>query len=84
MFTEYFSECIAIDNETSRVELRELTDVMAENLSETATIISLNFVGGTTRVWRDRIERKVAVDWSTLAELKRRAMWRDEHEGWLS
>lgn len=80
MFTEY----LTIDNETSKTEIRELTEVMAENLSETATIISLNFLGGKARVWRDRIEREVAMDWGTLAELKRRTIWHDEHAGMLS
>ncbi len=80
MFTEY----LTIDNQTNAVELRELTDVMAENLSEVATVISVNFLGSKTTVWRDRIARVEFIDEGTLMELKRRAIWRDKHLGWMS
>lgn len=79
-----FAEYIAIDNETRKVELRELTETMAENLSECATVISLNFIGSKTTVWRDRIPSVASVDAGALMELKRRAVWRDEHAGMLS
>ena len=80
MFTEY----LTIDNQTNAVELRELTDVMAENLSEVATVISVNFLGSKTTVWRDRIARVEFIDEGTLMELKRRAIWRDKQLGWMS
>lgn len=79
-----FAEYLTIDNETSRVELRELTEVMAENLSETATVVSMEFIGGKTTVWRDRVPSVVGVDGGTLLELKRRAEWRDGRNGWIS
>ena len=79
-----FAEYLTIDNETSRVELRELTEVMAENLSETATVVSMEFIGGKATVWRDRVPSVIAVDGGTLMELKRRATWRDERAGLLS
>ena len=79
-----FAEYLTIDNRTNAVEVRELTETMAENLSETATVVSLNFHGSKTSVWRNRIERTEYVSRSTLAELKRRAVWRDEHAGLLS
>jgi len=69
-----FAEYITIDNETNRIEFRELTDVMAENLSETAAVVSLNFMGGKTTVWRDREPHVEHVSRSTLMELKRRAI----------
>jgi len=71
-----FKEYLAIHNETSAVELVELTDVMAENLSEIAMLVSTDFVGGKTEVWRDRAPSVEAVDGGTLMELKRRAIWR--------
>ena len=79
-----FAEYLSIDNETRKVEFRELTEVMAENLSECATVVSLNFIGGKTTVWRDRVPSVVGVDGGTLMELKRRAVWRDEHAGLIS
>ena len=78
------NEYLTIDNKTKRVELRELTDVMAENLSELATVVSMSFIGGKTTVWKDRTPRVIAVDGGTLMELKRRAIWRDAHLGWVS
>lgn len=79
-----YSECICVDNETRRVEVRELTEVMAENLSEVATVMSLNFLGGKATVWRDGVRECVPLDRGTLLELKRRAIWREEHAGMLS
>lgn len=79
-----YIECLSVNNETNAVEFRELTEVMAENLSEIATVFSLNFVGAKTTVWKDREPRVVSVDRSTLMELKRRAIWRDAHLGWVS
>lgn len=79
-----YNECLTIDNETRKVEIRELTDVMAENLSETATVMSLNFIGGKTTVWRNRQPSAEYVSRSTLMELKRRVIWRDSHLGWTS
>lgn len=79
-----YYDCIAIDRATRKVEFRELTDVMAENLSEIATVISLNFVGGKTTVWQDGEPRVEHIDRSALMELKRRAVWRDQHLGWVS
>ena len=79
-----FAEYLAIDNETRKVELRELTDIMAENLSEIATVVSMNFVGSKTTIWHDRTPSTASVDASALMELKRRAIWRDERCGWLS
>lgn len=78
------NEYLTINNETNAIELRELTEVMAENLSECATVVSLNFAGSKTTVWRNRKPRVEHVDRSTLLELKRRAVWRDEHLGWVS
>lgn len=79
-----FAEYITIDNETRKVELRELTEVMAENLSETATILATSVLGGKVEVWRDRVRSTMAVDTGAVLELKRRAVWRDEHAGLLS
>ena len=79
-----FNEYLTIDNKTNRVELREMTEVMAENLSEMATVVSMEFTGGKTTVWRDRVPSVMAVDGGTLMELKRRAVWRDEHNGIMS
>lgn len=79
-----FAEYLTINNETNRVELRELTPVMAENLSEIAKVVSMNFVGDTTTVWSERVAHEMHVDRSTLMELKRRAVWRDQHLGWVS
>lgn len=79
-----FAEYLTINNETNRVELRELTDVMCENLSEIATVIACNFVGDTTTVWSERVAHEMHVDRSALLELKRRAVWRDTHLGWVS
>lgn len=80
MYREYLS----IDNATMKVEVRELTEVMAENLSEIATVVALGFSDGKTTVWRNRVPSVQLVDRSTLCELKRRAVWRDAHAGWLS
>lgn len=79
-----FNEYLAIDNATNRVEVRELTDVMAENLSEVATVVALNFLGSKTTVWRDRAATTEHVSRSTLMELKHRIVWRTEHLGPIS
>jgi len=79
-----YSDYITIDRATRRVEFRELTDVMAENLSEIATVVSLNFIGGKTTVWEGGVPRVEHIDRSALMELKRRALWRDGHLGWVS
>jgi len=76
-----YLECLTINNVTSKAEVRELTPVMAENLSEIATVVSLNFTDGKARVWENRVERVERVDYGTLAEWKRRIVWRDEHVG---
>ena len=73
-----FAEYIAIDNETKRVEVRELTEVMAQNLSEMAKVVSLSCIGGKVTVWENRVPRTIGVDGGTLMELKRRAVWHDE------
>ena len=79
-----FAEYLTIDNQTHKVELRELTETMAENLSEIATVMSVNFIGGKATVWRDRVPSVIAVESSVIAELKRRAVWRDRHVGLMS
>lgn len=79
-----FAEYLTIDNQTHKVELRELTETMAENLSEIATVMSVNFIGGKATVWRDRVPSVIAVEGSVIAELKRRAVWRDRHVGLMS
>lgn len=79
-----FNEYLAIRNDTHKVELVELTDTMAENLSEIATVVSVNFVGNRTTVWRDRVPSVEFVDRSALMELRHRTLWRDEHLGWVS
>ena len=79
-----FIECLTIDGQTNRVELRELTETMAENLSEIATVVSLNFIGSTTTVWRNRVPSVEFIDRSTLYELKSRAILRDKHLGPIS
>lgn len=79
-----YAEYIAINERTRKVELVELTDVMAENLSELATVVSVETIGGKATVWRNRKPRVIAVDGSAVAELKRRAVWREEHAGMLS
>lgn len=79
-----FAEYLTIDNRTNAIELRELTEVMAENLSEAATVISVNFLGGKATVWKDGVARVIPVDEGTLMELKRRIVWREAHTGMLS
>lgn len=79
-----FAEYIAIDNETRKVEVRELTETQAENLSECATVVALSFTGCKTTVWRDRVPSVKHVSRSALLELKHRAVWRDERCGMLS
>ena len=76
-----FIECMVINDKTNAVELRELTETMAENLSEIATVMSVNFIGDKTTVWRNRVPSVERVSRSTLLELKRRAIWYDEHLG---
>lgn len=79
-----FIECMVINDKTNAVELRELTETMAENLSEIATVMSVNFIGDKTTVWRNRVPSVERVSRSTLLELKRRAIWYDEHLGFTS
>lgn len=79
-----FNECLYIENATHKVEVRELTEVMAENLSEMGTVMSLNFMGSKTDVWRNRVRSAEYVSRSTLMELKSRALRRDERNGWIS
>lgn len=79
-----FIECMVINDKTNAVELRELTETMAENLSEIATIVSTNFIGNKTTVWRNRVPSVERVSRSTLLELKRRVLWHDAHLGWTS
>jgi len=79
-----YIECLTINNMTHKVEVRELTETMAENLSEVATVMSVECIGGKATVWRDRTPSVIAVDGGALMELKRRAVWRDKHLGMLS
>ena len=79
-----FAEYLVVDDRTHAIELRELTEVMAENLSEAAAVISVNFLGGKATVWKDGIARVVPVDEGAIMELKRRIVWRDKHAGMLS
>lgn len=79
-----YIECLSINNTTHKVELVELTETMAENLSEIATVVSVNFLGNRTTVWRNRVPSVEVVEPSALMELKRRAIWREEHAGMLS
>ena len=79
-----YIECLVRDNKTNAIELRELTETMAENLSEIATVMSVNFLGNKTTVWRNRVPSVEVVEPSALMELKRRAIWRDAHIGFLS
>jgi hypothetical protein len=79
-----YVECLAINNTTHKVELIELTQTMAENLSEIATVVSVEALGGKTTVWRNRVPSVIAVDGGAIAELMRRAVWRDNHAGMLS
>lgn len=79
-----FIECMVINDKTNAVEFRELTETMAENLSEIATVMSVNFIGDKTTVWRNRVPSVERVSRSTLLELKRRAIWYDEHLGFTS
>lgn len=79
-----YAEYIAIDNQTRKAEVLELTEVMCANLSEVATVVSVNFLGNRTTVWRNRVPRVEVVEPSALMELKRRAIWREEHAGMLS
>lgn len=79
-----YIECLVRNNETNHVELRELTETMAENLSETAAVMSVNFLGNKTTVWRNRVPRVEVVEPSALMELKRRIIWRDRHVGLMS
>ncbi len=77
-------EYLSIHNETHKVELVELTDTMVENLSEVATIMSAEVIGGKVTVWQNRRPRVIAADTGSVMELKRRAVWRDAHAGMLS
>lgn len=77
-------EYIAIDNQTSRVELVELTEVAVENLSEIATVMSVEILGGKITVWRNRVPSVIAVDTGSVMELKRRAVWRGSRGEMLS
>lgn len=77
-------EYLTIRNDTRKVELVELTETMAENLSEIATVMSVEVLGGKATVWRNRVPSVIAVDGGAIAEMKRRAVWRDEHAGMLS
>lgn len=79
-----FAEYIAIDNATKKVELRELTETMAENLSEVATVMSVECIGGKATVWSNREPHIISVDSGTLMELKRRVIWSDKHLGLMS
>lgn len=79
-----FIECLVKYDKTNAIELRELTEVMAENLSEGAMVMSVNFLGGKMTVWKDGVARVIPVDEGTLMELKRRIVWRDAHVGMLS
>lgn len=72
-----YAEYLSIRNDR-QIELVELTETMAENLSEVATVMSVEVIGGKATVWRNRISRVIAVDGATVAELKRRTIWRDE------
>ena len=83
MNTEY-AEYLTIDHETRRTEVRELTETMAENLSEMATVMSLAVEFGCVNVCDEREWSTMRVEPGTLQELKRRAVWRDEHAGLLS
>lgn len=79
-----YMECLVKHDKTNIVEVRELTETMAENLSEAALVISANFLGGKATVWRNRVAHEIAVDEGTIAELRRRIVWRDQHVGLLS
>lgn len=79
-----YIECLSINNQSHKVEFVELTETMAENLSEIATVVSVNFLGNRTTVWRNRVPSVEVVEPSALMELKRRAIWREEHAGMLS
>ena len=79
-----YVECLVKYHKDNKVELRELTDVMAKNLSEAAEVISVNFIGGKTTVWKNRVAHEIAVDEGAILELKRRIVWREEHAGMLS
>ena len=79
-----YVECLVKHNKTNAVEIRELTETMAKNLSEAARVISVNFIGGKATVWVNRVAYEVAIDPGTIAELKRRIIWKDEHLGFLS
>lgn len=79
-----YVEYLVVNDRTHAIELRELTEVMAENLSEAATVISVNFIGGKSTVWKDGVARVIPVDEGTLMELKRRIVWREAHAGMLS
>ena len=79
-----YAEYIAIDNQTRKAEVLELTEVMCANLSEVATVMSTEVLGGKVTVWRNRVPRVEVVEPSALMELKRRAIWREEHAGMLS
>lgn len=72
-----YAEYLSIRNDR-QIELVELTETMAENLSEVATVMSVECIGGKTTVWKNRVPRVIAVDGGAVAELKRRSIWRDE------
>ena len=79
-----YIECLVRNNRTNKVEVMELTETMAENLSEIATVMSVNFIGGKSTVWKDGVARVVPVDEGAIMELKRRIVWREAHAGMLS
>lgn len=79
-----YAEYLVVNDQTHKVELLELSEVMAENLSEIATIVSVATNGGKATVWRNRVPSVRVVEASAIAELKRRAIWREAHAGMLS
>ena len=79
-----YMECLVRHNKTNKVEIRELTPTMAENLSEAARVISVNFIGGKATVWVNRVAYTIPVDEGAVLELKRRIVWRDSHIGLMS
>lgn len=62
-----------------------LTDTQVENLSEVATVVSLDYIKGdiTTEYHHGRA-RKRLLSRSQVMEAKRRYYWRGKREGWLS
>lgn len=66
-------------------EFLHLTDVQVENLSEVATIVSLDYIKGdiTTEYHHGRSRLRL-LSRSQVMEAKRRYVWRGRREGWLS